>query len=131
MSAIAALAEQWFTIAPDWTVISSGPGVTALIAQAVGKNIFEAFPGTEEKFRPIHEAGFANGVSSGIVFLHGKFTVVETVLRGGNLLISYQYMSANGLRAAVEAFAQMQERQSGASGSPEPQESQSHLRLLP
>lgn len=109
VAATTTLADQWFTLADDWTVADCGPGVLATVAQAVGTSVWVAMPGSENQLRPIYEAGFKNGMSSGVVHRHGTFTVVETVVRDEMLLVSYQTMTANGLRDAVEAFAQLVE----------------------
>lgn len=130
MSAVAALADQWLTLATDWTVTDCGPGVMANVAQAVGMNLWKAFPGSEKQVRPIYEAGFKNGMSSGVVHRDGTFIMVETVVRGDVLLVSYQTMSANGLRAAVEAFAQQVDLPAAAAAAPVFLRSPPRLRIV-
>ena len=129
--AAAPICAQWFTLAADWTIAACGDGVPAAIALAAGMVIWEAFPGSEEHFRPVYEAGFRTGVSSGLVYWNDDITEIHTVKRGDHLLVSFTYVTVAGLRATLEQIAAEVDRRDSRRtiSTPSPKSSR-HLRVV-
>lgn len=105
MHTAVAVAEQWFTLNRQWVIASCGDGVPGVLAQSVGMKIWDVFPASEEAFRDIYDAGWSRGQSSGIVYYNEAFAQIETLRRGDELMVSFDYMCVNGLREAIEKFA--------------------------
>ncbi len=123
-------ADQWMTVDRDWTVVDCGDGAPGVLAQSVGMNLWEAFPGAEDHFRPIYETAWKTGHAAGVACHSEIVTQVFAIRRQDVLLISFEYLTVTGLREVVDRLAR-QERPAGPLQHPSrPAPSARHARHL-
>ncbi len=122
-------ADRWVTIDRDWILTNAGKGAPAHTVQAVGVCVWDAFPGSEPHFRPIYEAAWKNGMSSGLALYNGVVVDMHVFVRDDQLHVSYQFLTVSGLRDVVDHLSAV--AQSAESFGEREIERPRHLRILP
>ncbi len=101
MNATARNADQWFTLDRDWTITDCGDGIPGVVAQTIGKSLWDSFPGSEPLFRPVYERAWETGCASETVYWNDTITNVHAMLRGDVLCVTVDYLTVAGLRATL------------------------------
>jgi hypothetical protein len=128
MSAVPAVRDQWFTIDRDGTIVDCGEGVPGVLAQSRGMTVWDAFPGSREKFQPIYDLGWREGHTSATVYYNGAFSMLECVRRDDHLLVSFQFIPIQGLLDAIEEAVQARREAQGHAD--QPAQDERRLRLV-
>lgn len=124
-------ANCWLTINRDWTIGSCGNDVAGAISQAIGQNVWDAFPDSEPIFRPVYEAAWRNGKSAAVLEYNDNLVEVNVFLRHEQLFVSYQSLTVAGLRATLERLVELVEaRDSRRTTAAHQRQSASPLRLV-
>jgi hypothetical protein len=105
MIAAVSPAEQWFTLDREWTITACGERTIATVAGFVHQNLWDAYPGAEPVFRPVYERAWEQGRSAGIVHWNDTLTDLHCFKRGRELLVTFDFITLAGLRAALEQIA--------------------------
>ncbi len=124
-------ADCWLTIDRDWTITSCGAGAMADVHQSIGTRVWDSFPGAELHFRPIYDAAWRKGMSSGLIHWNGVLAELHVWVRDDQLHVSYRALTIAGLREILESLvAATEARDTRQTIAAPPEQSASPLRLV-